>query len=384
MHVAKPFLAALTACCVLLFVGQGALAAGRSLSPKAVAAIDLAMQRAVDSGWIAGGAVAVSMDGRQVFSRGYGLANLETATPVGGDAVFRIGSLTKQFTAAAVLLLVQDGRLQIDDPAAKYLPELPRDDPTTLRQLLNHTSGIADYVGRPGFERETMVPHTTDQLVAYVTAQTPLHLFPPGTQWRYSSSNYILAGAIVERVSDMPLGRFLETRIFDPLGMTQTALDDEHDVVPHRATGYDRTAHGFSNARQISMTVPFAAGAIRSTPHDLLLWTEALSHGRVLKPAALRLMTTPARLNDGSPAMETLPDGGRRPVSYGMGLFVGGDPARPDLWHEGAIDGFTSHLGLFGRTDFAVAVLVNTSPNEHLPIGDVVAALQRASPPPAN
>jgi CubicO group peptidase (beta-lactamase class C family) len=360
---------------LVLCVALGAPAAmSQSLPAPSIAAIDQAMNRAVDTGWVPGGVVAVARGGKVVFEKGYGRANLETGTPANPDTVFRIGSLTKQFTAAAMLLLAQDGRLRIDDPVGKYLSEFPRDDSTTIRQLLTHTSGIADYVGR-AFQRETPFDHKTDQLVAYVLTANPLHTFPPGTQWQYSSSNYALAGAIVERVSGMSLGAFLKARIFDPLGMMSTALDDSRDTVPHRASGYDRTPSGFANARAISMTVPFAAGGMRSTARDLLVWTDALTHGRVLDSDSYRVMTTPVRLNDGSLPLQVSPDGVRHPVSYGLGLFIGTDATHPDLWHEGAIDGFTSHLGHFGRSGVDVAVLLNTPPNDHLPISGIVAAL---------
>jgi CubicO group peptidase (beta-lactamase class C family) len=347
------------------------------LNPKTIAAIDQAMRGAVAERRIAGGVVEVSEHGRVVLRRAYGFADLETATPAAPDDVFRVGSLTKQFTAAAVLRLVEMHKLGLDDAVAKYLPQFPRGDPTTIHELLTHTAGLADYVTRADFPTETLAPHTTDQLVAYVLAARPLHVFAPGTAWAYSSSNYVLAGAIVERVSCMPLGRFLQTQFFGPLGMTATALDSELEVVPHRVAGYDRTADGrFANAAPISLTVPFAAGALRSTAHDLLVWENALAHSRVLDPSMFREMSTTARLADGALPTGTAPNGSRQPVSYGMGLFVGGEAAHPDLWHDGAINGFTSHLGLFGRSDMVVAVLVNTSPNAGVPVAAIIAAMQ--------
>ena len=309
-------LKALKAFCALWALGlafAGGAAASQPLSRDTVQAIDAAMNNAVATGWTAGGAVAVMRHGKIVFSRAYGFANLETGTPATTDTVFRIGSLTKQFTATAVLLLAEDGKLSIDDPVAKYLPQFPENDSTTIRQLLTHTSGIHDYIGAEGFfDQKQWLPLTTDELVAYVLSHSPLHDFPPGAQWAYSSSNYALAGAIIEKVSGQRLRTFLKMRIFDPLGMTQTALDDGRDIVPHRASGYDRIAEnspGYETARTISMTVPFAAGAVRSTVGDLLLWSDALMHGRVLKPESCRQMTTPVRLNDGSLPTQSGPDG---------------------------------------------------------------------------
>lgn len=337
------------------------------------------MQTPVTSGWTAGGAVAVMRRGEVIFARGYGLANLETGTPTTPDTIFRIGSLTKQFTAAAILLLQEDGKLSVDDRVSKYIGEFPQADPTTIRQLLTHTSGIADYVGRPGFERETLLPHTTTQLVAYALDVAPLHKFAPGTDWQYSSSNYALAGAIIERVSGQPLGTFLKVRLFDPLGMSATALDRSADLVAGRAAGYDRLKveqTGWVNTNPVDMSVPFAAGAMRSSVRDLLVWSHALTHGKVLRPESYIQMTTPARLNDGSLPTRTSKDGTKRPVRYGMGLFLAGEGRELELSHGGAIDGFTASLLTLTGADVTVAMLVNTSPSPHLPFKHVEEAVR--------
>lgn len=350
-----------------------------ALRPETIEAIDAAMAEPIASGWTAGGAVGVMRHGEIVFSRGYGLANLETATPVTPDTVFRIGSVSKQFTAAAVLLLAQDGKLSLDDRVQQYLPQFPRDDATTIRQLLNHTSGIVDYVGRePDFANETRLPHTPENLVAYVLRAEPLHRFPPGTAHLYSSSNYALAGLIVETVSGQPLGAFLEARIFAPLGMKDTALDNALDVVPHRASGYDRMkadVPGYANARPVDMSVPYAAGAMRSTVHDLLVWSDAMTHGRVLSPKSYEQMTTAARVAGGGLPLRRRRDGSAQPVSYGLGVELAGGPDALQIVHGGAIDGFTSDLKIFASRDAAVAVLVNTSPSQHLPFAKVGQAI---------
>lgn len=332
------------------------------------------MQAPVTSGWTAGGAVAVMRGGEVVFARGYGFANLETGTPVTPDTVFRIGSLTKQFTAAAMLLLQEDGKLAVDDRVSKYIAEFPASDPTTIRQLLTHTSGIAEYVGRPGFPRETRLLHRTDELVAYVLDIPSLHGFAPGTNWQYSSSNYALAGAIIERVSGEPLERFLKTRLFAPLGMNSTALDRSADIVPGRASGYDRlTAEqiGWVNTNPVDMSVPFAAGAMRSSVGDLVIWSHALTHGKVLRPESYKEMTTPVRLSDGSLPTQLTKDGTRREVHYGMGIFLAGEGREAEISHGGAIDGFTASLFSLVGSDVSVAALVNTSPSAHLPFKEV-------------
>jgi len=369
----------LTAAAVCLSLAASP-AFAQSLRPDTERAIDQAMGASIESGWAAGGAVAVMRGGEVVFSRGYGMANLETGTPVSPDTVFRIGSLTKQFTAAAILLLCEDGLISLDDPVARHLPRFDQQDSTTIRQLLNHTAGLVDYPDRAGFrEREMWLPLTTGQLVDYVLSAAPLHEFEPGSRWSYSSSNYVVAGAVVEAVSGQPLGAFLEARIFGPLGMANTALDDPRAVVSGRATGYDRARveePGFLNARAISMSAPFAAGAMRSTMPDLLRWSHALTHGRVLEPESYREMTTPARLSDGSPAYALAPDGTRHPISYGLGLATPDGPGPVRLGHDGAIDGFTALVTTYLDQDLTLAVAVNTSPSDRLPFDAIVQAVE--------
>jgi CubicO group peptidase (beta-lactamase class C family) len=337
------------------------------------------MQAPIASGWTAGGAVAISVRGQLVFVKGYGLANLETRTPVSPNTVFRIGSLTKQFTATALLLLAEDGALSVDDPVSKYLPAFPREDATTIRQLLTHTSGIREFVGAEGFDTETRLPHTTDQLVEYVLRAQPLHVFEPGVQMAYSNSNYALAGAIVERVTDSSLGAFMKARIFDPLGMSHTALDRVRDVVLDRASGYDRIrveTAGYANARPIDMSVPFGAGAMRSTVGDLVIWANALTQGKVLKDSTYRLMITPARLASGELPARVAADGSRSVMRYGTGLGIEGPPNAPTLVHDGGIDGFTATIRIYTAAGVVVAAMVNTSPSPHLPFGRVVAAVE--------
>lgn len=362
------------------FVAVASPAFGQSLGQETERTIDRAMEASIESGWVAGGAVAVMRKGEVVFSRGYGMANLETGTPVAPDTVFRIGSVTKQFTAAAILLLCEDGLIALDDPVARHLPRFDQDDQTTIRQLLNHTAGLVDYPGRTGFrDREMWLPLTTEQLVDYVLSATPLHDFEPGSRWSYSSSNYVIAGAVVEAVSGQSLGAFLKARIFDPLGMMDTAMDDAREVVPRRADGYDRARieePGYLNARAISMSGPFAAGAMRSTMPDLLKWSHALMHGRVLRPGSYREMITPGRLADGSPAFALASDGTRHPISYGLGITTPDGNGPPKLGHDGAIDGFTAMVTTYLDQKVTIAIAVNTSPSDRLPFDEVVQAIE--------
>ena len=255
-----------------LMVSAPAFSATRRLTPMDEAKIDAAVRQDVGSGRVAGAAVAVLRDGKLVFAKGYGHANLELAGPVNAKTVFRIGSLTKQFTAAGVLLLSEQGKLNIDDKLSLYLPNFPRANEMTLRDLLDHTSGIHNFTEGPLIDKISTSGATVQELVAAIAGQSPLYDFEPGTGWWYSNSNYALLGAVIEKVSGKTWASFMKAEIFDKLGMTDTAADDARDVVAGRASGYSLiggVAGKFRNGDFTDMSVPYAAGALRSTAEDM-------------------------------------------------------------------------------------------------------------------
>jgi CubicO group peptidase (beta-lactamase class C family) len=263
----------------------------------------MAAKQDVDSGHVAGAAVAVLRDGQLVFSRGYGRSNLESSAPVSARTVFRIGSLTKQFTAAGVLLLAEQGKLNIDDKLSRFLPNFPRANEVTLRDLLNHTSGIHNFTEGPVIDKISTSGVTVRQLVADIAGQSPLYDFDPGKGWWYSNSNYALLGAVIEKVSGESWATFMKAEIFDKLGMADTAADDARDVVPRRASGYsliNGAPTKFRNADFTDMSVPYAAGALRSTIMDLVRWNTGLYGGKLLKPESLNEMLAPGRLRNGA------------------------------------------------------------------------------------
>ncbi|MEO5622327.1 MAG: serine hydrolase domain-containing protein, partial [Dokdonella sp.] len=224
--------------CVALNASTPALAVTSGLSRAVEAKIDAAAKEEVRSGHVAGAAVAVLRNGRLVFARGYGRANIELGNPVTARTVFRIGSLTKQFTAAGILLLAEQGKLKVDDKLSLYLPDFPRANEVTLRDLLNHTSGIHNFTEGPVIDKISTSGATVQELVADIAGQSPLYDFEPGTGWWYSNSNYALLGAVIEKVSGKSWSAFMKAEVFDKLGMAQTAADDARDVVPGRASGY--------------------------------------------------------------------------------------------------------------------------------------------------
>lgn len=317
-------------------------------------------QAPVDAGATPGLQVAVWRGGEALFSQGFGQANLETATPLTPASVMRVGSVTKQFTAAVMLQLQQEGRLSLDDALARYRPDIPRAQDLILRRMLNHTSGLGNYTDRPDraeLMQAARADRTTAQNVAEVVAHQPFMAHEPGQGGAYSNSAYVLLGALIEQIDDRPLGEVMKARLFDPLGLADTALDDAVRVVPNRASGYTpRRGGGFDNAAYVSMSFPAAAGALRSTCDDLCRWTEALHGGRVLSADSLDQMLTPGRLIDGSRPLN------RRglPRDYGLGLVVTDHPRLGRVaMHDGDIMGFAAIVCRFLDADLSAAVAAN-------------------------
>lgn len=286
------------------------------------------------------GSVLVAKDGAVVFEKSYGSANLEWGIPNTADTKFRIGSLTKQFTAAAILLLEERGKLKVEDPISRYLPSAPASwQAVMIHQLLNHTAGIPDYSNLPDNRVWQRSPATPEQLVAHFR-DLPLE-FAPGSKFRYSSSGFVLLAWIVERVSGQSYEAFLQENIFTPLAMKDSGYDSNTTLLPKRAAGYMASPAGFANAPYVDMQVPSGAGALYSTTRDLLRWTTALFGGRVLSAASLEKMTTPGG-NDN-----------------GYGLVVGLVKGRKVIRHAGMIEGFSSHLAYYPDAKAVVIVLAN-------------------------
>ncbi|HEX2693423.1 MAG TPA: serine hydrolase domain-containing protein [Gemmatimonadaceae bacterium] len=287
------------------------------------AAIDSAARQIVASGQSPGLAVGIVRNASLIFNKGYGKSNLELETPVTPSTVFPIFSITKTFTAAAILKMAERGQLNIDDKLTRFFPDFPRGNEVTLRNLLNHTSGIHDFAA-PDFPLNTLGA-TPEALVDYIAHQQPLYNFDPGTKWEYSNSNYVLLGKIIEKISGKSYRDYMAQNVFEKLGLSNTAVDRNIDVVRERASGYmpDRSSPGhFINGIYQDMSIPYAAGAIRSTVHDLAAWFIALFGGQVVSASSLRQLVTPARVRDGRFAGDVLANNGA-PGSwgyYGLGM----------------------------------------------------------------
>jgi CubicO group peptidase (beta-lactamase class C family) len=332
---------------LLLVLAAAAAQAQPPSRARAAAVIDSLARAPVDARQVAGLAVAVMKGRDTVLARAYGKADVENDVPTTVRHVFQIASVTKEFTAAAVLKLAEEGKLGLDDDVTRYLPEAPTQGrKVTIRQLLSHTSGIADVAELPSFrgiKRRDLPP---DSVLALVRSE-PFY-FPPGEQMRYSNSGYLLLGQLIEKVSGRPYADFLAETLFRPAGMTDSRYCDQRALIPRRVRGYDFTPTGFLPAEFISLRIPFAAGGLCSTALDLVAWSQALNEGRVLGPAAYAEMTRAQVV------------GGGRRTRYGLGLGVGTIAGRRVYHHGGDIDGFTSYLAYFPDDSLSVAVVMNT------------------------
>jgi CubicO group peptidase (beta-lactamase class C family) len=332
------------------------------------AAIDKLMTDKLATRKLAGAVVGVMKDGKIVLVKGYGMADLEDGQVVKPDTIFRIGSITKQFTSAMLLLLVERGQLSLSDPISKYFPDFPHAEGITVRHLLDHTSGIHSYTDQAFWEAKSPLgvrmwrAHTMPELVAGIAAQDNLTDFPVGTDYRYNNSAYVMAGALVEKLTGKPYAVALDEMIAKPLGLKDTAYDDERTIVPRRAKGYGLRDDKLVNAEALSVSISGGAGGIRSTAIDVLRWHQALFGGKLLKPESLTVMTEPTRLEDGRLTSQAQkPDAkGNPPMEYGLGLAFGTRGGRRAIGHGGAINGFSSSLYTFPDQRTTIVMLANT------------------------
>ncbi len=317
------------------------LLSGAAQARPDLARLDEIVRSYVDSDEFMG-TVLVARGDSVWLSRGYGSANLEWEIPNAPDTRFRLGSITKQFTAAGVLALAEQGRLGLDDPVGKWLTETPKAwDGITLKHLLTHSSGIPSFTDLPDYQASKATATTPEQLVARFR-DLPLE-FKPGERFSYSNSGYILLGHLIERVSGQSYAEFLQERLFTPAGLQDTGLDSNRRVLARRAAGYERGAQEPVNTDFIHMSVPFSAGALYSTTEDLLRWQLALYGGRLLGPDALAAMLT--QHLDG----------------YALGVMVHVVNGRRVVEHGGGIEGFNTHLAWYPDEQLSVIVLGNLS-----------------------
>ena len=298
-----------------------------------------------------GGSVIVVKNGTTLLRKGYGMADLELGVAVKPEMVFRIGSMTKQFTAVAILQLVKEGTVKFDDPLSKYVPAYPGAEAITVEQLLTHTSGIMSYNDVPGYLDTIREDKTPMQVVEGIRGQKPN--FVPGEKYRYSNSNYLFLGIIIEKVSGMKYADFMQTKLFAPLGLTHTSVLDPDRVTTGRVRGYEIGPDKvLRNAGYISMTQPYAAGSIESNVDDLAKWNELLVAGKVIDKALLDRAWSEAKTKDGTP------------TGYGYGWNVRVEDGMHVVAHGGGITGFVSYGVLVPERRLFVGMLHNTLGSE--------------------
>jgi D-alanyl-D-alanine carboxypeptidase len=316
------------------------------LSADAKAKIDTAVTQVLSSTKAPSASIAIVKDGRIAYLQAYGLARLNPPMEATPQMQYSIGSISKQFTAAAVLLMAQEGKLTLDDPVSKYLPDLTRAKEVTIRMLLSHTSGYQDYWPEDYVMTSMMVP-TNAQHILDVWAKRPLD-FDPGTQWQYSNTNFVIAGRIVEQVSGTPLIDLLKKRIFLPLGMDNVYDTDASKLPATDPTGYERHALGPQRPSPLEGTGwMFAAGELAMPAHDLALWDISVINRSLLDASSYAQMFKPVLLKSGVSS------------GYGLGVFLGKRDGHAFIEHSGEVSGFVSENLVFPDDRAAIIVFTN-------------------------
>jgi D-alanyl-D-alanine carboxypeptidase len=291
-----------------------------------------------------GATILIARHGQIIYRNAYGLADRERRRSAAVDTEYEIGSITKQFTAAAVLRLQEAGKLRLDDKLSIYLPDAPHGSEVTLRQLLSHTSGMPEYLDAVDAAKAIGQPASFDKLISYIAGK-PLD-FAPGSRWSYSNTGYILAGRLIEVVSHESYWHYVQTHLLDPAAMTHTFTVAEEDRLPKMATGYDRQDGKIQPAATIGASVGWAAGFLVSTVDDLEKWNRALRSGKIVTPADYVLMSTSVKTAQGD-------------AGYGLGLFVDSVDDQPRVGHTGGSLGFTTANEYFPRQDVQIIAFTN-------------------------
>ena len=308
--------------------------------------IDALIHEQVDSNG-PGFAVAVIKNGQVDLCKGYGLANLEWGIPITPQTVFGLGSITKQFTATAIMLLEKQGKLHLDDPIQTYLPDYPTHERhVTLTHLLTHRSGISNFVNNPNFwgHHSLLVKSVADVIALF--KDLPFN-FEPGTWYGYSNSGYVLLGSFLEKLLEMSYAEVIQHLIFTPLGMTHSYDLAPEPIIPSRASGYTKTKQGYEHARAMAATAKHAAGGLGSTLEDMIRWDTALRENRLLDHAQQERMYAPLRLVNG------------REEGYGFGWVPGHYRGHDVLCHSGGVPGFSAFIGRFVADGVTIIVLSN-------------------------
>jgi CubicO group peptidase (beta-lactamase class C family) len=309
--------------------------------------IDAIVEETMKRDQVVGTSVGIQKNGELILAKGYGFADLENRVEATEHTVYRLGSVTKQFTAVAIMMLVEQGKILLDDDLTKFLPDYPtKGHRITIDRLLNHTSGIKGYTEMGDkFWGKARLDLSHEEMID-LFSQEPFE-FAPGERYQYNNSAYYLLGVIIEKASEMPYADFLTENIFEPLGLSETYYLDNSPIVENRAEGYEVRKGKVVNDDLLSMRLPFSAGALGSSVVDILKWQKALEEHRLISVESYQKMKSAETLNDGTVS------------TYGYGLDIGSMEGRVKVSHGGGINGFRAQLSHYPEEDLTVVVLCN-------------------------
>jgi len=322
--------------------------------------VESVARHAVEKDGVVGLSIGVARHDQVLYRGGFGMANVELHVPATADTVYRIGSITKEFTAAGVLLLVQEGKIGLDDPLEKFLPAYPvKGREIRVRHLLQHASGVQDFTRLPAYRKEIRIDASQDDVLNRFQ-HLPLE-FEPGDKHRYSNSGYFLLGVILEKAAGKSFEDYVQERLLNPLGLEQTYCDHPTRIIPNRASGYTRWDDVLRNAPYVSLHQSTGAGNMATTVGDLLAWQQAIASHRLLNAETARDMMTRGKLNSGAT------------FDYGMGLFLKKLDERQVVRHGGGILGFRADLAYYPASGYMIAVLANSENAKAARVSDQIA-----------
>lgn len=359
------------ACATLSFAQNSVTSPTTPLDPQRLKSIDSFIATQMVRQKIPGLAVGIYSRGRILLAKGYGLANVELSVPVKPESIFQSGSIGKQFVSAAIMMLVEEGRLSLDDSVTKYFPDAPATwKPILIKNMLSHTSGLSEYETEertsPKGPFYMRLDFTEDELVTKIEA-LPIE-WAPGEKWDYRNTNYFLLGVLIHKITGTPYYEFLDERIFKPLGMASTRLISDRDIIPNRAAGYELDNGQLKNQEWVSSTFNSTAdGTLYFNVLDLAKWDAALYGMQLLKQSSLDRIWTVYPLNDGKP----------NSAGYGFGWMIGKQNDHKRIEHGGAWQGFTSRISRYPDDSLTVVVLTNLDAGHSNPgpIAHVIAGL---------
>jgi len=314
-----------------------------------------------------GGSVLVVHKGKTIYKSAKGIADMDLNVSIEPDMIFRIGSISKQFTAMSILKLHEEGKLNVQDDIKKYIPQLTWKEAITIDQIVHHTSGVPSYTDfEDFFAQRSMKDAPLDSVIAYFNNR-PLD-FEPGTKWNYSNSGYILLGAVIEKVSGMSYADYVQRNIFEPLGMKNSRFEINHEIVPNKVKGYTPDGDGWMNGPYISMTWPHAAGSLISNTEDMYTWNRAIHDGKFVSKASLERAFKGGLLADG------------KDTYYGFGFMLGLTRGERTIEHSGGINGFVSNACYLPDQDLYIVVLTNREADGPTAITAEIAGLVLGKP----